>query len=132
MWDGTEPPESLAARTGPSVGNCGAGRPVGWSRTVCTRSTASGCVECAPRVPGGSNSGRDRWYAGASDQLDTTRATAQLCVAHVGARMSLEELSRLVGHDRTRVTEAVYRQELRPMLTKGAEVVSRLFPGLGR
>jgi hypothetical protein len=30
MWaHGTEPPRCLAARTGPSVGNCGAGRPVG-------------------------------------------------------------------------------------------------------
>jgi hypothetical protein len=33
MWaHGTEPPRCLAARTGPSVGNCGAERPVSWSQ----------------------------------------------------------------------------------------------------
>lgn len=41
--------------------------------------------------------------------------------------VSIEEISRLVGHAGTTVTEAVYRHELRPVLTKGAEVMGRSF-----
>lgn len=44
----------------------------------------------------------------------------------------IEEISRLVGHAGTTVTEKVYRHELRPVLTEGAEAMSGLFPGLGR
>jgi integrase len=34
--------------------------------------------------------------------------------------MSIEDISHLVGHASTRVTETVYRKELRPVLTRGA------------
>lgn len=44
----------------------------------------------------------------------------------------VEAIARLVGHAGTAVTEAVYRKELRPVLTEGAEVMGRLFPRLGR
>jgi integrase len=39
----------------------------------------------------------------------------------------VEEISRLVGHGSSRVTETVYRHELRPALTAGAEVMDRIF-----
>ncbi|HET9871877.1 MAG TPA: tyrosine-type recombinase/integrase [Propionibacteriaceae bacterium] len=43
--------------------------------------------------------------------------------------MSIEEISHLVGHANTHVTEAVYRKELRPVLTRGAGAMDTLFPG---
>ena len=38
-----------------------------------------------------------------------------------------EEIARLAGHANTRTTEVVYRRELRPVLTTGAEAMDRLF-----
>jgi len=39
----------------------------------------------------------------------------------------IEEIARLAGHSNTRTTEVVYRRELRPALTTGAEAMDRLF-----
>lgn len=39
----------------------------------------------------------------------------------------IESIAQLVGHAGTRVTEAVYRKELRPVLTEGAEVIDSIF-----
>jgi integrase len=39
----------------------------------------------------------------------------------------LEEISRLVGHSSTAVTELVYRKQIRPVLQAGAVVMDRLF-----
>jgi integrase len=39
----------------------------------------------------------------------------------------LEEIARLAGHSNTRTTEVVYRRELQPVLTTGAEAMDRLF-----
>jgi len=38
----------------------------------------------------------------------------------------LEEISDLVGHSSTSVTETVYRHEIRPALTKGATAMNRI------
>jgi integrase len=38
----------------------------------------------------------------------------------------VEEIARLAGHSSTRTTEVVYRRELRPVLTTGAEAMDRL------
>jgi integrase len=40
----------------------------------------------------------------------------------------LEDIAPLVGHSGTTVTEKVYRQQLRPILLKGAEAMDRIFP----
>ena len=40
----------------------------------------------------------------------------------------VEEIARLAGHSNTRTTEVVYRRELRPVLTTGAEATDRMFP----
>ncbi|MEU9832721.1 site-specific integrase [Streptosporangium sp. NPDC048047] len=40
----------------------------------------------------------------------------------------LENISRLVGHRNTTVTETVYRKQLRPVLLEGAEAMDRIFP----
>ena len=39
----------------------------------------------------------------------------------------VEEISRLVGHAGTTVTELVYRHQIRPVIQKGAEVMDQLF-----
>jgi Epoxide hydrolase N terminus/Phage integrase family len=39
----------------------------------------------------------------------------------------IEEIARLAGHSSTRTTEVVYRRELRPVLTTGAEIMDTLF-----
>lgn len=43
--------------------------------------------------------------------------------------MAIEEISHLVGHSSTVVTETVYRHELRPVIRSGAHMMDRLFPG---
>ena len=42
--------------------------------------------------------------------------------------LDIEAISHLVGHANTRVTEVVYRKELRPVLTRGAGAMDALFP----
>jgi integrase len=39
----------------------------------------------------------------------------------------VEEIARLAGHSSSRTTEVVYRRELRPVLTTGAETMDRIF-----
>lgn len=39
----------------------------------------------------------------------------------------VESIALLVGHDRTTTTELVYRHEIRPALTQGAEVMDKIF-----
>ena len=41
--------------------------------------------------------------------------------------VSTEEIARLVGHSSTRTTEVVYRRELRPVITTGAEIMDKVF-----
>jgi len=44
--------------------------------------------------------------------------------------VSIEEIAHLVGHASTRTTEVVYRRELRPVITTGAQIMDELFgPG---
>jgi integrase len=39
----------------------------------------------------------------------------------------VEEIARLVGHSATSTTETVYRRELRPVISTGAEVMDNVF-----
>jgi integrase len=39
----------------------------------------------------------------------------------------VESIAQLAGHDRTSTTEVVYRHEIRPALTQGAEVMDKIF-----
>jgi integrase len=39
----------------------------------------------------------------------------------------VEEIARVVGHKQTSTTELVYRRELRPAITTGAEVMDKVF-----
>ncbi len=40
---------------------------------------------------------------------------------------SIELISQLVGHTTTATTETVYRHELRPVITGGAEIIAKVF-----
>jgi integrase len=40
---------------------------------------------------------------------------------------SIELIARLVGHTTRATTEAVYRHELRPVITEGAEIIGKAF-----
>ncbi|NUW30735.1 site-specific integrase [Nonomuraea sp. SMC257] len=40
----------------------------------------------------------------------------------------IEDISRLVGHSNTVVTETVYRQQIRPVIQEGATAMDRIFP----
>ena len=53
------------------------------------------------------------------------RASFVSLMSHHG--VSIEEIARLVGHASTRTTEIVYRRELRPVITTGAEIMDQLF-----
>jgi integrase len=39
----------------------------------------------------------------------------------------VESIALLAGHERTATTESVYRHEIRPALTQGAEVMDKIF-----
>ena len=41
--------------------------------------------------------------------------------------MPVEEIARLAGHKQTSTTELVYRRELRPVITTGAELMDEVF-----
>jgi integrase len=41
--------------------------------------------------------------------------------------VSIEEIARVVGHASIRTTEVVYRRELRPVITTGAEIMDQVF-----
>ena len=42
--------------------------------------------------------------------------------------LTIEEISRLVGHSDTKVTELVYRHQLRPVIQDGAKALDAIFP----
>jgi integrase len=44
------------------------------------------------------------------------------------ARVPIESISRLVGHRSTIVTETIYRQQIRPVIEGGADVMDRILP----
>jgi hypothetical protein len=39
----------------------------------------------------------------------------------------MEEIARMAGHRQTSTTELVYRRELRPVITTGAELMDQVF-----
>jgi integrase len=53
------------------------------------------------------------------------RTTFVSLMSHHG--VSTEEIARLAGHASTRTTEVVYRRELRPVITTGAQIMDQIF-----
>ena len=41
--------------------------------------------------------------------------------------VAVEEIARLAGHSISRTTEVIYRHELRPVITTGADVMDQIF-----
>jgi integrase len=46
-----------------------------------------------------------------------------------GSGVPVEEIAHLVGHSSSRTTEVIYRLELRPVITTGAEMMDKIFVG---
>ena len=44
-----------------------------------------------------------------------------------GSGVSVEEIAWLAGHSRSRTTETIYRRELPPVITTGADVMDKIF-----
>lgn len=61
----------------------------------------------------------DRWV---SKELRTSFVSM---MSHQG--VPVEEIARLAGHASSRTTEVIYRRELRPVITTGAEVMDQIF-----
>ncbi|MFI5953775.1 tyrosine-type recombinase/integrase [Cryptosporangium sp. NPDC051539] len=58
----------------------------------------------------------------------TPRETRHSFVSLMSANGApIELIARLVGHASTTVTETVYRHELRPVITEGADIIGRVF-----
>ena len=47
------------------------------------------------------------------------------------AGVPIEQISRLVGHSGTTTTETIYRKQIRPVITDGADIMDRIFPRRG-
>jgi integrase len=47
------------------------------------------------------------------------------------AGVPIEQISRLVGHTGTTTTETIYRKQIRPVITDGADIMDRIFPRVG-
>jgi len=58
-------------------------------------------------------------------QLHREVAGQSLVLSYQG--VPVEEIARLAGHASLRTTEVIYRRELRPVITTGAEVMDQLF-----
>ena len=46
--------------------------------------------------------------------------------------VAAEEIARLAGHANSRTTETIYRHELRPVITTGADVMDKIFTAAQR
>ena len=79
--------------------------------------------ERAPDVQEDHESGRARRAVGSPGAEDFVRQP------HVRLRRTVEEIACLAGHSSSRTTEVVYRRELRPVITTGAEVMDKIFSG---
>lgn len=79
--------------------------------------TTSGAISA--KSPSGLSIG-ERWVP---KELRTSFVSM---MSHQG--VPVEEISRLAGHSSSRTTEVIYRKELRPVITTGAEVMDQLLP----
>ena len=58
----------------------------------------------------------------------TPRELRHSFVSLSDAGVPVEHISRLVGHSGTTTTETVYRKQIRPVLTEGADAMDQIFP----
>jgi hypothetical protein len=62
-----------------------------------------------------------------SDGLDAAELRLSFVLVLSEVDVPLAEISRLVGHSGTSVTELVYRHQIRPVIQTGATVMDALF-----
>ena len=73
-----------------------------------------------PPTCAATSAGLSRACRGRPDRVDAEGVAALVRVPAVRRRCAVEEISRLVGHSGTTVTELVYRHQLRPVIQTGA------------
>jgi integrase len=81
-----------------------------------TRATSGRCSSGSAQRPGPGTSGHR-----------ALRTSFVSLLSHRG--VSIEEIARLAGHASARTTEVVYRRDLRPVITTGAEIMDEVFRG---
>jgi hypothetical protein len=59
-------------------------------------------------------------------QVDAHGVTTQIHIPAIGKGHPLEQISPLVGHGSTAVTELAYRKQIRPVLQAGAIAMDRI------
>jgi integrase len=59
--------------------------------------------------------------------VDAARAATHIRLLLSDNGMAIEEISRLMGHSSSTVTETVYRHQIRPVITVGAEAMDKIF-----
>ena len=69
----------------------------------------------------------DLQKSGPRRAVDAVRAAPHLCSLLSDNGMAIEESSRLVGHSSSNVTETVYRHQIQPVITVGAEAMDKIF-----
>jgi integrase len=69
----------------------------------------------------------DHECAGLGDNWKPLELRTSFVSLMSGSGVPVEEIARLVGRTSTRTTEVVYRRELRPVITTGAEVMDKIF-----
>jgi integrase len=80
------------------------------------------CRGRAPVTPG------NLQESGPRRAVDAARAASHLCLSTSSDNgTAIEEISRLVGHSSSNVTETVYRHQIRPVITAGAEAMDKIF-----
>jgi len=107
---------SRAAAGGRSVGGQRAGIHHG-ARDTARRG------RCAPVAPD------DLHESGHRQGVDAAGTATHICLSTVLSDngMAIEEISRLMGHSSSNVTETVYRHQIRPVITNGAEAMDKIF-----
>jgi hypothetical protein len=116
-WRSVEKNENVLASI---LATIGAGKLCDHDLVSCTR-TCPGRGQRPARLQG---SLQGRWDR---EALDATGVASFIRVTDVQFGVPVEEITRIAGHSSTRTTEVVYRRELRPILTTGAEAMDRLF-----
>ncbi|MFF5227334.1 tyrosine-type recombinase/integrase [Dactylosporangium sp. NPDC000521] len=98
----------------------------GWQETDLVFSTSSGAALDAANVRRAFRAVARK--AGLTDHNWTPRELRHSFVSLLSSGgMRIEEIADLMGHAGTRVTEAVYRHELRPVLLTGAVAMDKIF-----
>jgi integrase len=82
---------------------------------------AIGFLPCPPRLPRSVQEGGPYSRLGAEGLRHTFVSVSSV------SGVAVEEIAHLAGHASSRTTETIYRHELRPVITTGADVMDKIF-----